>query len=97
MQYQVGNLVLSYKGPVPAHSRGTFWTRWFGPYVISWVTQNNVVALENPDGEPVEKPVNVNQLKYYQSLDLPDVPTTTTSGGRPAPETPGDVFIAPAE
>ncbi|KAL2649574.1 hypothetical protein R1flu_017702 [Riccia fluitans] len=73
MQYHVGDLVLWYKGPVPARSGGKFQNRWFGPYVVSRVTPNNVVALETLDGEPLGQPVNDNQLKPYKSIDLPGV------------------------
>ncbi|KAL2610725.1 hypothetical protein R1flu_029298 [Riccia fluitans] len=67
------DLVLWYKGPVPARSGGKFRNRWFGPYVVSRVMPNNVVALETLDGEPLGKPVNVNRVKPYKSPDLPDV------------------------
>ncbi|KAL2644660.1 hypothetical protein R1flu_012247 [Riccia fluitans] len=77
MQYQVGDLVLWYKGPVPARSGGKFRNRWFGPYVVTRVTPNNVVALEDPDGEPVGKHVNVNRLKPYKAPELSVVPMTT--------------------
>ncbi|KAL2624023.1 hypothetical protein R1flu_008268 [Riccia fluitans] len=87
MQYQVGDLVLWYKRLIPAYSGGKFQTRWFGPYVITRIMQNNVIVLENPNGEPVGKPININRLKLYRSPDLPNVPTTTTSGGSPDPET----------
>ncbi|KAL2653833.1 hypothetical protein R1flu_021961 [Riccia fluitans] len=84
-------------GPVPARSGDKFQTLWFGPYVITRVTPNNVIVLENPDGELVGKPVNVNWLKPYQSLDLRDVLTTPASGGDEDPEPPGDKKIESAE
>ncbi|KAL2607830.1 hypothetical protein R1flu_026403 [Riccia fluitans] len=45
MQYQGGDLVLWYKGPVPARSGGKFRNRWFSPYVVTRVTPNNVAPL----------------------------------------------------
>ncbi|KAL2628582.1 hypothetical protein R1flu_013268 [Riccia fluitans] len=80
MQYHVGDLVLWYKGPVPTRSDGKFWNQWFGPYVVSRVTPNNVVALETLDGEPLGKLVNVNRVKPYKSPDLPGVPLSPSSG-----------------
>ncbi|KAL2628573.1 hypothetical protein R1flu_013259 [Riccia fluitans] len=80
MQYHVGDLVLWYKGPVPARSGGKFRNRWFGPYMVSRVTPNNVVALETLDSEPLRQPINVNRLKPYKSADLPGVPLSPSSG-----------------
>ncbi|KAL2652943.1 hypothetical protein R1flu_021071 [Riccia fluitans] len=87
MQYHVGDLVLWYKGPVPARSGGKFRNRWFGPYVVSRVTPNNVMALKTLDGEPPGKPVNVNRVKPYKSPDLPGVPLSPSSGRDQDPET----------
>ncbi|KAL2623020.1 hypothetical protein R1flu_003225 [Riccia fluitans] len=53
IEYHVGDLVLWYKGPILAHSGGKFQNRWFGPYVVTRVTPNNVVALQTLDGEPL--------------------------------------------
>ncbi|KAL2635622.1 hypothetical protein R1flu_007101 [Riccia fluitans] len=94
MQYHVGDLVLWYKGPVPARSAGEFQNRWFGPYVVTQVTPNNVVALETLDGEPLGKPININRLKPYKSSDLPGVPLSPSSGSDQDPETSPDVPIA---
>ncbi|KAL2645519.1 hypothetical protein R1flu_013106 [Riccia fluitans] len=94
MQYHVGDLVLWYKSPVSAHSGGKFRNRWFGPYVLSRVTPNNVVALETVDGEPLGKPVNVNRVKPYKSPDLPGVPLSPSSGHDQDPETSPAVLTA---
>ncbi|KAL2634567.1 hypothetical protein R1flu_006046 [Riccia fluitans] len=66
---------------MPIWSGGKFRKTWFGPYVIIRAMKDNVIELENPDGEPIGKLVNVNRLKPYRSLDLPDVPTMPTPGG----------------
>ncbi|KAL2607424.1 hypothetical protein R1flu_025997 [Riccia fluitans] len=80
MQYHVGDLVLWYKGPVPAWSGWEISEPVLGPYMVSRATPNNVVALETLDGEPLEQPVNVNRLKPYKSADLPGVPLSPPSG-----------------
>ncbi|KAL2631943.1 hypothetical protein R1flu_016629 [Riccia fluitans] len=93
--YQVGDLVLWYKGPVPARSGGKFWNQWFGPLSIARVAPNNVVYLEHPDGELVGKPINVNRLKPYWSPDLPTVPVVDPPAGFQATATPDEDDTAP--
>ncbi|KAL2634646.1 hypothetical protein R1flu_006125 [Riccia fluitans] len=91
MQYHVGDLVLWYKGPVPARSGEKFRNRWFGPHVVTRMMPNNVIALETPDGEPLGKPINVNRLKPYRSPDLPGVLLLPSSGSDQDPKTSPDV------
>ncbi|KAL2654126.1 hypothetical protein R1flu_022254 [Riccia fluitans] len=94
MQYHIGDLVLWYKGPVSTRSGGKFRNRWFGPYVVTRMTPNNVVALETRDRKPFGKPVNVNQLKPYRSPYLPGVPLLPSSGSDQDPATSPDVPTA---
>ncbi|KAL2609075.1 hypothetical protein R1flu_027648 [Riccia fluitans] len=88
--------VLWYKGPVLARSEAKFQDRWFHPYIVTRMTQNNVIALDHTDGEPVGKLVNVNWLKPYRSPDLPGVPTPSTSRDDNDPETAKGVDIRSA-
>ncbi|KAL2620605.1 hypothetical protein R1flu_000810 [Riccia fluitans] len=52
MIYQVGDLVLWYKGPILYAVRWKFRNRWFGPdTLLCGCTHNNVVELENTSME----------------------------------------------
>jgi len=46
-------------------TKGKFWPKWEGPYVVETIYSNEAYRLINPNGDTLMMPINGKFLKKY--------------------------------